>query len=120
MFVTVVWVVPRIASDFGVSICCFMFFWPKLRPDLLFGHMATPGTQMTYGSGRNFGQPLRMVFLHSGLTCRAVLAEISATLSDFPVMQSVLVLFWLICACYLLFGNSPLHEMLPCGILFHD
>ena len=51
VFVTVVWVVPRIASDFGVSICRFMFFWPKFRPDLLFCHMATPRTQMTSGSG---------------------------------------------------------------------
>ena len=47
VFVTVVWVLPRIASDFGVFSCCFMFFWPKFRPDLLFCHMATPRTQMT-------------------------------------------------------------------------
>ena len=47
VFVTVVWVMPRIASAFGVSIGCFVSFWPKFRPGLLFGHMATPGTQMT-------------------------------------------------------------------------
>ena len=29
VFVTVVWVVPCIASDFGVFICCFVFLWPK-------------------------------------------------------------------------------------------
>ena len=119
-FVTVVWVLPHIASDFGVSICCFVFFWPKFRPESFFHHMGTPGTQMTQGSGRNFGHPLRMVFLQSGSTCRAMLAEISARVSDFPVRQSILVLFWLICACYLLFWNSPLHEMLPCSILFYD
>ena len=39
MFVTVVWVLPHIASDFGVSILCF---------SVLFGHMCTPGVQMTY------------------------------------------------------------------------
>ena len=51
VFVTVVWVVPRIARDFGVCILCFVFFWPKFRPELLFGHMCTPGVQMTHGSG---------------------------------------------------------------------
>ena len=75
VFVTVVWVLPHIASDFGVSILCFVFFSPNFGPQLLFGDIATPGTQMQSGSDRNFGQPLAMVLLHSGLTCRAVLAE---------------------------------------------
>ena len=105
--------IPRIGTDFCVQLCLslwygfchalpvilvclfffFAFFWLKFRPQLLFGHMCAPGIQMTYGSGRNFGQFIGIVFLHSGLTCRAVLAEISAMLLDFPVRQSILVFF---------------------------
>ena len=132
--------IPRTGTDFYVHFCLslwygfchalpmilvclfsvFAFFWPKIRPQLLFGHMCTPGIQMTYGSGRNFGQPIGMVFLHTGLTCRAALAEISARLFTLPVKQSILVLFWLNCACYLPFCNVSLHEMLSCSILSYD
>ena len=87
VFVTVVWVLSRIASDFGVSICCFMFFWPKFRPlvvwsygyprnthDIRFWPELGPASQngisaqwfnMQSSAGRNFGHVIRF-------SCQAV------------------------------------------------
>ena len=132
--------IPRTGSDFCLQLCLSLwygfchalpvtlvclfsvlrFFWPKFRPEWLFGHMCTPGVQMTYGFGRIFCQLIEIIFLHSGLTCRALLAEILARLLDFPVRHSILGLFGLNCACYLPFCNSSLHEMSSCSILFYD